>query len=304
MLNVEELMTEVYGILPLKVEPMSFGHTNQVYSVTFPDRQIILRTNRKPDVLKHTANNIAILSSLGLPVPSVIRTDVSLQKVPYAYMMLEHVPGRDLRYELEGMTDEQLDDLAGQIIVFQRKVSELPLGTGFGWVPIGEQGPFTSWSEIIDRDIRDHIGNITGEVAPDIIVQLQHIKRRYEPDFDRIEPVCFLDDLTIKNVIVSDGTLQGIVDFDWVCYGDPLYMIALTQTAVVSDIGDRGMAYVEALCRHWGADREQRALIDFYSVVHALAFIGYHQRERNEACKQRMVSFIVDKIKHDANRTA
>ena len=124
-------------------------------------------------------------------------------------------------------------------------------------------GAFTSWAEIIDRDIRDHIGNITGEAAPDIIAQLQHIKRRYEPYFGRIEPVCFLDDLTIKNVIVSDGTLQGIVDFDWVCYGDPLYMIALTQTAVVSDIGDRGMAYVEALCRQWGVDREQRALIDF-----------------------------------------
>ncbi|WP_244235431.1 hypothetical protein [Paenibacillus lautus] len=34
-MNVEALMTEVYGIQPLKVEPMSFGHTNQVYSVHF-----------------------------------------------------------------------------------------------------------------------------------------------------------------------------------------------------------------------------------------------------------------------------
>ena len=56
-----------------------------------------------------------------------------------------------------------------------------------------------------------------------------------------MEPICFLDDLTIKNVIVAEGKLQGIVDFDWVCYGDPLYMIALTQTAVVSDIGEQGM---------------------------------------------------------------
>lgn len=119
--------------------------------------------------------------------------------------------------------------------------------------------------------------------------------------FDQVEPICFLDDLTIKNVIVSEGKLQGIVDFDWVCYGDPLYMIALTQTAVVSDIGDQGMAYLEALCRQWGVDQEQRALIDFYSVIHALQFIGFHQREQNDACKQRMLSFILDKINSDTN---
>ncbi|MCV4232334.1 aminoglycoside phosphotransferase family protein [Virgibacillus sp. LDC1] len=300
-MNLEDLIMEVYGSPPLKIERMSFGHTNQVYNVTFSDEQIILRTNHKPGVLRHTADNIAILSSLGLPVPNVIRTDVSLEKVPFAYMILEHFPGRDLRYELEGMTREQLAELAQQIISYQRSVSELPRGSGFGWVPIGEQGPFSSWTQIIERDFCSHIDHIIDEVTPETIVLLQKMKQRYTPYFDRVEPVCFLDDLTIKNVIVAEGKLQGIVDFDWVCYGDPLYMIALTQTAVVSDIGDQGMPYVEALCRQWGANREQRALIDFYSVIHALQFIGFHQREQNDVCKQRMVSFILDKINSDTD---
>ncbi|WP_127596637.1 phosphotransferase family protein [Paenibacillus lautus] len=300
-MNLGDLITEVYGSPPLKIERMSFGHTNQVYRVTFSDEQIILRTNHKPGVLKHTADNIAILSSLGLPVPNVIRTDVSLEKVPFAYMILEHFPGRDLRYELEGMTREQLAELAKQIISYQRRVSELPRGTGFGWVPIGEQGPFSSWTEIIDRDFGNHIDHIIDDVTPETIVQLQTMNQRYKPYFNQVEPVCFLDDLTIKNVIVAEGKLQGIVDFDWVCYGDPLYMIALTQTAVISDIGDQGLPYVEALCRHWGANREQRALIDFYSIIHALQFIGFHQREQNDVCKQRMFSFILDKINSDTN---
>lgn len=50
-----------------------------------------------------------------------------------------------------------------------------------------------------------------------------------------------------------------------------------------------------------GANEEQRAMIDFYSVVHTLQFIGFHQREQNDACKQRMVSFILDKINSDTN---
>jgi len=38
-----------------------------------------------------------------------------------------------------------------------------------------------------------------------------------------VPAICFLDDLTTKNVIVQDGVLQGVVDFDHVCYGDPLF---------------------------------------------------------------------------------
>lgn len=303
-MNLEELMAEVYGHRPLRIELMSFGHTNQVYSVTLPHEQIILRTNQKAGVLEHTARNIEILSSLGLPVPKVIHSDVSQEKVPYAYMILEHFPGQDLRYELKGMTHEQLTVLAGQIISYERKVSELPKGTGFGWVPIGEQGPSSSWAQIIKRNMEDHVGNITNDVSSEVVTHIQRMKQHYEPYLNRVEPVCFLDDLTIKNVIVHEGRLQGIVDFDWVCYGDPLYMIALTQTAVVSDIGDEGMPYVEELCRQWGADQEQRALIDFYSVIHALQFIGFHKREKNEIPMQRMFSFILDKINSDNNRTA
>ncbi|GAB6926152.1 hypothetical protein JCM10914A_01350 [Paenibacillus sp. JCM 10914] len=70
----------------------------------------------------------------------------------------------------------------------------------------------------------------------------------YEQCFRQVQPICFLDDITIKNVMIHAGELQGIIDLDWVCYGDPFYMLALTQTAIVSDIGIAGMPYIEALC--------------------------------------------------------
>lgn len=102
--------------------------------------------------------------------------------------------------------------------------------------------------------------------------------------------------MTIKNVIVRDGELQGIVDFDWVCYGDPLYMIGLTQTAVVSDIGPDGMPYIDELRTQWGADADQRAVIDFYSMVHALQFIGFHKKNGSDTERCRLRSFLIDKI--------
>jgi hypothetical protein len=47
-------------------------------------------------------------------------------------MLLEKIPGRDLRYELPTMSAAQMTHLAEQIVGFQRVVATLPPGNGFG----------------------------------------------------------------------------------------------------------------------------------------------------------------------------
>lgn len=49
-------------------------------------------------------------------------------------------------------------------------------------------------------------------------------------------------------MIVDKGVLQGAVDFDVVCYGDPLLQVGLTQTAVGFDLPEASMTYVDHLC--------------------------------------------------------
>ncbi|OOC62487.1 phosphotransferase family protein [Paenibacillus ihbetae] len=290
------LVTEWSGEIPVSISPMSFGHTNQVFAAVFAHRELIVRTNTEPEVLAYTGNNLSILAGLGLPVPAVLAVDLTKKQVPWAYMILEKIPGQDLRDELAAMSREQMRVLAGQIISFQHQAAKLPEGKGYGWVPIGRTGPYASWSEIIERDYNRHLPHILDDIDQELIGRLASIKEHYEPYFKRVRPICFLDDVTIKNVIVRNGELQGIVDFDWVCYGDPLYMIGLTQTAVVSDIGPAGMPYIEELCTQWGADAEQRAVIDFYSMVHALQFIGFHKKNGSDTERRRLRSFLIDKI--------
>ena len=53
-----------------------------------------------------------------------------------------------------------------------------------------------------------------------------------------------------------------------------LWMIGLTKTAVLSDIGIEALFYVEELCRVWGLTDEQRTIVNFYAAIHALNFIG------------------------------
>ena len=60
---------------------------------------------------------------------------------------------------------------------------------------------------------------------------------------------------------------------DWVCYGDPLFMIGLTQASIIADISNDSLFYVEELCRYWEITSEQREIVDFYSLSHSMNLI-------------------------------
>jgi aminoglycoside phosphotransferase (APT) family kinase protein len=270
-----KIVHEAFGIEALHLERMTVGRINSVYNVTLPDREVIVRCNENPFVLKGTSRNISILGELQLPVPQVIMEDLTKERYPFHYMILEKIPGRDLKFELAGMTNTQMTKLAETIVSFQQKVAQLPLGTGYGWVPINDQGEFKKWKDIIYRDLHNGLPNIQNEVSTAEVERTVQELDRLAPYFDNIRPVCFLDDVTTKNVIMLNGELQGIVDLDCVCYGDPLYMISLTQTAIIADIHESDLFYIEELCRIWGLTEEQRKIVDYYSLIFAMNFLGY-----------------------------
>jgi aminoglycoside phosphotransferase (APT) family kinase protein len=130
----------------------------------------------------------------------------------------------------------------------------------------------------IDQDIRElhDWAKTTGNPAITRIAQrIAAQVEGYTTYLQAVPPTCFLDDVTTKNVIVENGELQGLVDFDVVCYGDPLYMPALTATAIVADIGPERLFYVEKLCRHWGMDDEQRRVVALYAALCGLYFLRH-----------------------------
>jgi aminoglycoside phosphotransferase (APT) family kinase protein len=280
--QIKLLTVQQFGAPPDTIERMTFGHCNVVYEVGVKGKSFIIRTNEDASVLEGTVHNLRTLAALGLPVPEVVSVDISRERCPFAYMILPKIPGRDLRYELPGMTKAQMTAVAKQIVHFQLQANKLPAGAGYGWVPVGQAAPFHSWLDVITEHTGKHLHHLQPEFSErDLAVILQGIER-IKPYLLQVPPQCFLDDMTIKNVIVQAGELQGIIDFDWVCYGDSLYWIGLTQTAILCDIGpeSEAMFYVEELCRLSGTDAKQRRLIDFYSVLHGLQFLGFLKNEK------------------------
>lgn len=137
--------------------------------------------------------------------------------------------------------------------------------------------------------------------APPFADYARQLRARLEawtPYLAQIPPTCFLDDVTVKNVIVENGELQGLVDFDVVCYGDPLYMVSLTQTGIASDtMGEQEMFYIEELCRGFGVTEAQRRVIDFYSASHALDFVRF-STDADDAWREKMTGYIEKWLKN------
>ncbi len=257
---------------------MTFGHNSVSYEVTLPERALIVRTNANPKVFSGTAHNLLTLQKLGLPVSKIIASDLTQTRYPSAYMILEKIPGRDLRYELSTMTPAQKKRLAGQIVSYQRKVATLPPGGGFGYASIGEVAPCSSWRELVRSEIRKDLPPNPEPRLAGWRDRVFALTERFVPYLEQVSPTCFLDDLTIKNVITQRGELRGLIDFDTVCYGDPLWTLGLTAAAIVFDVGPEHLDYVGELCRAYSLADTERRVVSLYAALFALTFLARGNR--------------------------
>ena len=272
---VRALVAGVTGRPVRAVARMAYGHGSVTYRVdTDGGPAVIVRTNTDPDVYAGTLGNLDTLRGLGFPVPSVLEADVTGSRFPFAYVITDTFPGRDLGFELAGMTEAQMTRLAEQIVGFEQRVSQLPKGCGHGFMPIGAAGGHGRWVDAVRADRRSLGAAVDAAADPgrepglaNLFSDVWSALDRSSARLDAIEPICFLDYLTTNNVIVHDGALRGVVDFDVVCYGDPMYWLALTQVAILSDVGAEGQFYVDELIRLWEPSGFEHANLALYSAL-------------------------------------
>lgn len=243
----------------IEVVHQPYGHAGLTFEVRTAGGAYIVKTRHEPGAFDFSQWHFTVLRGLGISTPIIVSQG---KTADFEYLVLEKIPGRDLGYELGQMSKTQMTKLAEQIVVIQRKVGSLPHGNGYGWTPMPIAGPFPSWNAVIERDLKSSPGEV------------QAVADEWSSDFDGIQPTCFLDDLTVKNVIVQEGALQGIVDLDSVCYGDPLYWLSLAEVTVVLDVGLPATFYGEELRRLWGMSDKSAARCNLYNVIQAWFFLS------------------------------
>jgi aminoglycoside phosphotransferase (APT) family kinase protein len=307
---IRRVVHDHLGADAARVRRMPYGHSSRVYDVALrrppgtgngggsggSGGHVIVRLNPNPNVFRGTAATVAALGERGLPVPRLLASDLSLTRYPVAFLLLQKIAGRDLGFALPGMTAAGMADVAAGVVAIQRTVTATPQGRGYGFVPFGRPGSHPTWEALIERDAGRATAGAAGALDEALFDRFREALDRARPSLRAVPPVCFLDDLTTKNVIVRRGRLSGIVDLDVVCYGDPLYWLSLTRTAVRADVGAAGRPYLDALDRGWPEAASGAALLALYEAVHGLDFLGRAHRNGAVAAAARLRPLVAEAI--------
>jgi len=283
--EVAALLEGHFGATPAGIEQMSFGESSVTFGASVGGEMLIVRTHQDPKTFSGTQGTLDALRALGIPVPQLIAVDLSCRSVRFAYMITERFPGRDLRFEISSMTHSQLSALAEQIMDFERRASTLGSPGRYGYAPVGAVPPHSTWLDAMASDARIS-SRLPLELQP-LLSKIELAIERHADYIRGVKSVCFLDDLTTKNVIVHDGKLSGVVDFDCVCYGDPLWHVALTKAAVAADVGDGYLGYVDELCRYGAIGSKLSPIINLYAAMHGIEFLHDQPQNTSEAAAMR-----------------
>lgn len=263
---------------PRSLARQSLTHSgNAVFRVVLADREtVVLRVSPRPRTFAYTQHNLSALAALGLPVQSVMAAGPT--DAGGSFIILNWIPGRDLIYELPQMNAAQTAAVAGNVVDYQKRVGTLPMSKAFGWAPIGRSAATATWSAVFGPAASETESTHDNPAPLERLRgRLRALRRSVEPYFATIRPVCFLDDLTTKNILVEDGVLRGIIDVDFVCYGDPLMSVGTTLASIAAEVGDAGRHYGDELVRCWAPSAAGRRAIRFYAALWLVGFVSAAQ---------------------------
>ena len=121
---------------------------------------------------------------------------------------------------------------------------------------------------------------------------------KYNEYFNKIEPKAFLDDISNKNLIIYNGEISGIIDLDWMGFGDLLYFIGYNNMALLDMEVDT--KYVDYMIQELKLNEFQKEIVLFYTLVFCVDFMS----EKGQVFQGKEIyagEMIVDKLNNIYN---
>ncbi len=266
------------------VERFSVGAANYVYDVRGDtemqearETRIVVRFSTNRDLCVAAVRWNQMLRPLGVPLPELLAYDFADDGAGemFPFMILAHVPGADLNAVYPALSADEKRTLAQEIAAIQARVGTLPHASGYGYArAYDDPALHPTWEDVLLADLARSRRRIVavGAIDPAHVDRVAAKLPAYHPYFAQVPPTPFLDDTTTQNVLVAGGKLSGIVDVDYVCFGDPLLTPALTRMALLS----QGFAtdYTDYWCAALGIDAARGRVLTLYTALFCVNFMS------------------------------
>jgi Ser/Thr protein kinase RdoA (MazF antagonist) len=286
-----------------KVQRFPTGLCHYVYAVATDDQQEVVVRIARPETEALLAGGVfwsRLLRPLGAPLPALLYADLEATIVPFAFMLLERLPGLDLGHVYRHLSRAEKGSIAAELARIQVKISQsLPPGNGFGCTTsLLQPLPHRTWMEFIEQSLLDSQQKLAqvGVMDPGHTERVWQRLSRFRAYLDQVAPTPFLDDITTKNVLVHNGQLSGIVDVDEISYGDPLFVVAQTQMPLLK--AKEGLDYIAAWTDCLQLTPEQHRVLQFYTAVCCVNFMSELDQTFNKGLPEPADEAMVQHLTH------
>lgn len=273
--TIENIFNKHFGKTPTKIKRLPTGYGNYVYKVDLDSNSTyIIRMNTVENVtyLKGSIYWLEKLKSLDIPIPKVLVNGIE-NEIPF--VILNYIPGDDLGKVYEDLTEEQKKNIVQDLISIQNKVDTMPKAKGYGYLSTYEDPNYkSSWKEVIEEHLERSKKQMKENDFFDysLVEEVEKLLVNFDDYFESIEPVPFLDDISNKNVLIHNGQLSSIIDLDWLCFGDKLYVLALTNMALLSQNVDTN--YVKYWAEGLDLNDKQKRILNLYTLIFCVDFMS------------------------------
>ena len=286
------LQTIENGLTLRQVQRPDSGLTGSVFVLQTDRQDLILRAF--PDAAaawKPQKERIVygLMRHLGIPVPNVLKTDLSRDLLSFAYVVSERLPGATLSQSYDGMTAAQQIALYRQLGDFLGRMHSLSFNTfgdvaeRDGCVVVGpareleegmesgdvRSGPFAAWREMHRQIVCRHLLFLGQTEFRDLVAPIEAWFEAHEGLLDAaIMPRLLHMDLHMGNILVDGDTVSGIVDVEEALVGHNEFDLMRTELAHFRGEGtaDIQKAFLDSYAAHVTLDEGYARRRPFYEL--------------------------------------
>ncbi len=195
---------------PHSLERIAIGFTNEVYSL---DDLYILKVCSDPGNEEAFAREAALYGVFRnrLPVPQIIAFDPRRELLSHPYILYPRIPGDNLyavwhRYP-EGLRRSIVSELCSML----RKIAETPQSEWGGSVQRAD-----SWKETVLQRIHSSMDKCeaAGSLGTEEVAKIRHYCAEHANCLDEQRMALVYWDAHFDNVLVQDGSIVGLLDFE------------------------------------------------------------------------------------------
>jgi thiamine kinase-like enzyme len=191
------------------------------------EEMIFRRQLRRSKIDFETRLKITQLSEvLPIPLPRIIASGFfeSKEESSFYWLVEEKLPGEWL--ELVNVDKEARKAVLKELGAILRRLQKIPV-KGYGkFVETSFVGSFSSYSEWLQSKRNRYLTAMYSDAISEILMEKICVSYDYLVNHFNCEPVLCHGDLHPGNIIVYQGVIQGLIDWEQVMAGDPAYDFA------------------------------------------------------------------------------